>query len=200
MHVERLPRRLWYRWSEGGTEIEYPTDIPTPAPEIKCDEVVTSVPPQLPAVFTVYAIQPAFAQQTYNPNSYVNQAQSYAYPTIRYAPYFSSGHCQIYIRFTRSNGSSYELGSSTSSVYVCGSASMTPNTQEARRRDLLVGSDRITNPTLNTPCPTWRFTGGNCPEGSKDCGNCCLDCASVKAGIEGITSSVLPFSIWRPKP
>ncbi len=196
--VDRLPKRLFYKWATGA-EIEYPTDIPTPTPEIKCEEVVISIPPSLPAVFKVYAVQPAFSQQPYNANAYVNQAQSWQFPTIRYATYFSSGYCQIFIRFFNANGTSYELGSSTNAIYVCGSASMTPSTQEARRRNLLVGVDRITNPTLNTPCPTWRIAGGNCPDGSIDCGDCCLDCSEVKSSIDAITSSVMPFSTWRPK-
>ena len=199
MQVPRLPRRLRYRWSDGGVETEYSADIPTPPPEIKCDEVQVTVPPALPQVFTIYATQPQWGTQSYQANAYVNQATSFAVPTIRYEAYFSSGHCQVWIGFTNFNGSSYELGSSTSAIYVCGSAYMVPGNSLKPRRDLLIGSDRIQNPTLEAPCPTWRFTGGNCPEGSLDCGNCCLDCASIKSSIDGLTAAVLPYSTWRPK-
>jgi hypothetical protein len=199
MEVQRLPRRLFYRWTALGVEIEYPTNIPNPAPNITCDTVQVTVPPAFPAWFTVYATQPQWGSQGFIANSVVNARWSWQIPTIRYSAFFSSGHCQVWIRFFNANGTSYEVSSSTSAIYFCGSAWMTPSSQQLPRRDLLVGADRIINPTINAPCPTWRLAGGNCPPNSLDCGNCCLDCAAVNSAINGVTSAVLPYSAWRKR-
>ena len=198
MQVPRLPRRLRYRWSDGGVETEYSADIPTPPPEIKCDTVQVTVPPSLPASFYLYATK-VFGT-TYTPNTYVISLISYSMPSIVVTSttfFAGAGNLdKLGIRGTNQFGQVAQANDSFYH-YQPGTAYLTPGGTQKPRRDLLVGADRIQNPTLEAPCPTWRFTGGNCPEGSLDCGNCCLDCAGVKAGIEGITASVLPYSTWR---
>lgn len=194
MHVERLPRRLRYRWTEGGAETEYPTDLPTPPPEIKCDEVMVTVPPSLPNTFQIFAMPyPSGAVRS------VAAIFSWSVPTINVYNYPDFLRQEVGLIGTNQFGQMIN-GSRESLIIVRNSYYLTPSGTQLPRRDLLVGSDRIINPALNTPCPKWRFTGGNCPPGSIDCGNCCLDCASTKAEIEGVTAAVLPFSIWRPKP
>lgn len=196
MYLERLPRKLRYRWSNSGSEIEYPANISTPVPEIKCDEVMITIPPSLPNFFQMYA---RVAPVSSPPNEVIlnTQGQSWTVPTIETLT--SGSWCYYYLWGTDAQGQNYRIGGDTFRNYYCGSAYITPGSTQQPRRDLLIGVDRIVNPTINTPCPTWRFTGGNCPPGSLDCGNCCLDCASVKSSIDGLTSAVLPFSTWRPK-
>ena len=191
MQVPRLPRRLRYRWSDGGVETEYSADIPTPPPEIKTNIVQVAVPRQYPTSFVLYATYSSNGQTTI-----VNQIHSYS--EAYFTQTFQAGNpgVRLYLNGTNAQGMLYQA-STNFSFFVSGSAYITPGANLKPRCDLLVGSDRIMNPTLEAPCPTWRFTGGNCPEGSLDCGNCCLDCAAVKAGIEGITASVLPYSTWR---
>lgn len=192
MHVARLPRRLWYRW-EGGAEIEYPTDIPTPQPEIKCDEVQVPVPPSLPAQFAFHGIRTN--GEVVHPPSAFNVMWSWSQPYL--VPMFSGNRVSYRMVGSDQLGRLREVYDTSPSYHVFNTVFITPGNTDKPRRDLLVGSDRLINPTVNTPCPKWRFTGGNCPEGSIDCGNCCLDCAAVKAGIEGLTTSVMPYSTWR---
>jgi hypothetical protein len=192
MHVERLPRRLWYRWTEGGTETEYPTDIPTPIPEIKCDEVQVEVPPSVPGDFSFYVSQPNLpGQQTGASNYLLANFYSWQVPVYFMYPRFSGDpYCGLRITTYNWLGQPSNYDGVAGRAYTCGSLYMTPGNTLKPRRDLLIGSDRIINPTVNTPCPKWRFTGGNCPPNSLDCGNCCLDCAAVVAGIEGVTATV----------
>lgn len=191
MHTPRLPRKLWYRWTSSGSETEYPVDIPTPPPEIKCDEVMITVPPSVPQTFTLFGMPAGSGSY-----SVVSQAFSYAIPTIN-------------VVFWSNNPTRYQIGlrimtilgnwSNAAGNMIATNWYLTPGNSLQPRRDLLVGGDRITNPTINTSCPAWRFTGGNCPEGTIECGTCCLDCAAVKSGIDGLTAAVLPYSTWRPK-
>lgn len=189
MQVERLPRRLLYRWSGGGVETEYGANIPTPAPEIKCDEVQVTIPPTLPSHFVLWGLNPQTGSF-----QVIAQGQSYRQPELSIFPWsppsYDVGMWLFDILGNRFSASGNMI---TTTWYL------TPGDTIKPRRDLLIGAVRIQNPTVDTPCPTWRFTGGNCPVGSIDCGNCCLDCASIKSSIEGLTAAVLPYSTWRPK-
>jgi hypothetical protein len=162
---------------------------------ITTNTVSTQVPPNLPAVFTVRAIQPAFGTQPYNPNAYVNQALSYQVPTIRYAPYFSSGYCQIWIRIYNANGTSYEISSSTSAIYVCGSANMTPGYTTVTRCDVLVtdsSGNILTIQGINgIGCPTWTAT----PDGECSATEIKCDCASDPRGFICIPCDTLNSKI-----
>lgn len=181
MHVERLPRRLWYRW-EGGAEIEYSTDIPTPIPQIKCDEVEVLVPPSVPQTFTLWGLAPGGSAYIV-----VSSAFSYALPTINVVFWGNNPtRYQIGLRVMLWNG----VWTNAAGNLIATNWYLTPGDTLQTRRDLLVGGDRIINPTVEAPCPKWRFTGGNCPPGSQDCGGCCLDCASVVAGLDGLTATV----------
>ena len=199
MHVDRLPRRLWYRWTEGGAETEHPTDIPTPPPEIKCDAVQVNVPPVVPGLFHFFVSQPNLPGQQPGANNYLLAGfYSFQIPTFfMYARFNNDPYCGLRITTFNQFGQPNNYDGQPARAYICGSLYMTPSSSQVPRRDLLVGADRLVNPSPNTPCPKWRFTGGNCPEGSIDCGNCCLDCASVNAGIDGITAAVMPYSTWR---
>ena len=194
MHVERLPRRLWYRWSQGGAEIEYGNDIPTPPPEIKTNTLQVPVPRTFPTLFQLHATR-LDGIPVHPPNAL---AQIWSWSEAYFIQLQSGG--KFYFRIYGTNQFGQQIQAQESFLsYQAGSGFVTPGPNLKPRCDLLVGIDRIINPTVDTPCPTWRFTGGNCPEGSIDCGNCCLDCAAVKSGIEGITASVIPYSIWRQK-
>ena len=86
-------------------------------------------------------------------------------------------------------------------IWIGGSAPLATQTVTENRCNLEIsydGQNQIIEGQWTQPCPTWRFTGGNCPPDSLDCGDCCLDCAAVKAGIDGVTATVLPYSNWRP--
>lgn len=191
MEVQRLPRRLFYRWTPTGSEIEYPTNIPDPAPSITCNTVQITVPPAIPGWFYLYG------QATNGNWGLVAQGYSFAQP-------------QVNVVFWAHNPTRYQIGMRVmqwNGVWVNASGSgiainwyVTPGSTQQPRRDLLVGTDRIINPTINAPCPTWRIAGGNCPPNSLDCGNCCLDCAALDSAINGLTSAVLPYSSWRPRP
>ncbi len=189
MEVERLPRKLWYRWTDAGQETEYGPNIPTPIPEIKCDAVQVTIPPTLPNTFYLIGLNP----QTGN-YEVVASGFSYGQPIVNVFPWDPPRY-QIGLRLMDWAGNYFNASGNmiTTSWYT------TPGDSIGTRRDLLIGGVRIQNPTVNAPCPTWRFTGGNCPPGSIDCGNCCLDCASIKSSIDGLTAAVLPYSTWRPK-
>lgn len=178
MHVERLPRKLLYRWADGDVETEYATDIPTPPPEIKCEEVQVSVPPPIPNTFVLWGLQSG---------SYriVSSATSWAQPTINVFPWAPPRY-EIGLRVMNQFG---VWGNGPGSM-ITTNWYLTPGNSIATRRDLLIGGDRIQNPTVNAPCGKTRFTGGQCPPNSIDCGSCCLDCAAVVAGIEGLTATV----------
>ncbi len=191
MHVARLPRRVLYTFP-GQLEAEYPADLPTPTPEVKCDTVLVSVPPSLPQTFTLWGL--ATGGSAY---IVVSSAFSYSQPIINVTFWANNPtRYQIGLRVMLWNG----VWTNAAGNLIATNWYLTPGDTTKPRRDLLIGSDRIVNPTIDTPCPTWRFTGGNCPPNSLDCGNCCLDCASVVAGIEGVTSAVLPISTWRKRP
>jgi len=194
MEVQRLPRRLFYRWTPTGAEIEYPTNIPTPVPSIVCDTVQITIPPAVPGTFTLWGLPLNGSYRI------VSQSYSFAQP-------------QITTFFWSSNPTRHEVGmrvvlfnarGQLAWVNASGSAIvvdwyLTPGSTQQPRRDLLVGADRIINPTINAPCPTWRLAGGNCPPNSLDCGNCCLDCAAVNSAVNGVTSAILPYSAWRKR-
>lgn len=190
MEVQRLPRRLFYRWEETGEEIEYPTNLPDPAPSITCNTVQITVPPTLPGHFTAYAL--------YYTGSWINMGTflSYQIPSWQIIP--SPGYPGLFtVRFLVVNWAGVRFAAVGREW--CTNWYFTPGSTQQPRRDLLVGTDRIINPTINAPCPTWRIAGGNCPPNSLDCGNCCLDCAALDSAINGLTSAVLPYSTWRPR-
>lgn len=192
MELQRLGRRLFYRWTEGGTEIEYPTDLPDPTPEIKCDEILIDQPPPLPNSFRLIGVP--------YPNGQPRQVAgiySWAYPTVVVYNYPDGLRQEVNLAGIGFVGQPI-TGNRDAVIIVRNAYYITPGITQVPRRDLLVGSDRLINPTLNTPCPTWRLAGGNCPPNSLDCGNCCLDCAAVKAGIQSLTTSLYPVTIWRP--
>lgn len=194
MHVARLPRRLFYTFP-GGAEIEYPTDIPTPVPKIKCDEV--SVPSQR-ASYHLWRIvngTPFFFSSYTACSQPVLSVHSFPFPSNPAAGHYARIDYQaIWTGCTWQTLNT--IPNFSTAWYWQGS---TPLAQPDTRRDLLIGDDRLVNPILNTPCPGWRLAGGNCPEGSQDCGNCCLDCSAVKSAIEGLTASASAVSNWRKK-
>jgi hypothetical protein len=185
MHVQRLPRRLWYRWSEGGVETEYATDIPTPVPEIKCDEILVEVPPIVPNSFELFGSK-------FPGGQIVRLAVIYSFTpaTIGNVFNYPDGIRQeVNLQGTNIVGQVIQ-GIYFGQIIYRNAYFITPPNTLKPRRDLVIGGDRIINPTVEAPCPKWRFTGGNCPPGSQDCGNCCLDCAALVAGIDGLTAAV----------
>lgn len=191
MHIARLPRRLRYTMP-GQAEIEYPADIPTPIPEIRCDVVQVEVPPTPPQVYTLWGLAAGATSYTR-----VASAASIAPPEV--TTFFWANNptrWQIGLRVRDWNG----LWVNASGNLIAVAWYLTPGNTLKPRRDLLVGSDRIINPTVDTPCPTWRLTGGNCPPNSTECGDCCLDCAAMVAALDGVTATVLPISTWRKRP
>lgn len=171
------------------------TPVDVQGVSIRTETVQAQIPPSLPSTFTIYATQPQFGSQPYRANAYVNQALSYQVPTIRYTAYFSSGHCQVWIRFYNANGSSYELGSSTSAIYFCNSAYMTPGNTTVSRCDALVttatGNVLRLQGTNGQPCPTWVTTPDNecrpdeikCTDLSDPRGFCCISCDALNTKI-----------------
>ena len=199
MEVQRLPRRLFYRWTPTGAEIEYPTNIPNPAPEIACDTVQVTVPPTLPNWFTLWALE----TQGNGSQAWRNFTVGFSITVPVVSQSFSHmllGQSRCWTSWTFTNQWGQQgSGFAQFTRQVCGTAQLTPGNGQAPRRDLLVGTDRIINPTINAPCPTWRLAGGNCPPNSLDCGDCCLDCAAINTAVNGVTSSVLPHSAWRKR-
>jgi len=181
MILQRLPRRLLYRWTPLGVEIEYPGNILDPPPNIVCDSVQVIIPPVVPGTFTLWGRPVGGAFRI------VAQSFSFAQP-------------EITTFFWANNPTRFEIGMRVLTFAPSGQLRwtnafgsliavdwyLTPGNTQQPRRDLLVGGDRLINPNLNTPCPTWRITGGNCPEGSIDCGDCCLDCNVVNARIRAL--------------
>lgn len=166
---------------------------------IRTEIVQIQTPPPLPAFFTVYAVQPAFNQQPFNPNAIVNQALSYAYPVIRQTPFFQTGYCQIWITFTGSNGLTYEVGSSTSAVYICNSFTITPGLITVDRCDVIVtvdssGNEIRINGVEGQPCPTWtirtlddcRDTEIKCVDLSDPRGFCCIPCDTLNTKLRAL--------------
>jgi hypothetical protein len=195
MHVPRLPRRLLYNFPGGG-ETEYPTDIPTPQPEIKTESVQVPVPPPVPQLFKLHAVKTS-GEAIFPPNA-LCQFWSWRFPDVRQVARNGGQYFQFEMIGQNMIGQEIRCGDSFG-AYLAGTGFVSPGATLRPRCDLLIGSDRLINPTVDTPCPTWRFTGGNCPPNSLGCGNCCLDCASTTAGIDGVTALVLPISTWRKR-
>lgn len=190
MEIPRLPRRLFYKFPNS-PETEYGQDIPTPPPEVKCDEVPVQIPPSAPGWFYLFAT---------NRNGQTLQQEvffSYSVPGIQQLSR-GNGYCYFYAWGTNERGQSFARGD-VFSDWICGSAYLTPGWTTKPRRDLMIGSARISAPGLDLPCPTWRFTGGGCPDGSLDCGDCCLDCAATAAQLNAAAGSISAYSAWRKK-
>lgn len=167
---------------------------------IRTENVQIQIPPALPAFFTIRATQPQFNQQPFLPNAYVNAGTSWQVPTIRYTPFFSSGYCQIWIRFFNQNGTSYEVGSSTNAIYFCGSASMTPGNTTVNRCDIIVTVQNSPLQELrleglnDQPCGTWttraiddcRDTEIKCNDPSDPRGFCCIPCDTLNTKLRGL--------------
>ena len=178
--VPKSPRRLFYKWTTWGVEIEYPSDIPTPTPEIVCNTVQVTVPPAIPGYFYLWAIHAATGQYTQ-----VYVIYSFSMPWIQEFQILWGGGC--YHRLWGINQFGVvAYASGDHRTYRCGSAYITPGSTQQPRRDLLVGSDRIINPTINTPCPTWRLAGGICPPDTILCDDQCMPCDSLVARIEAL--------------
>ena len=87
-------------------------------------------------------------------------------------------------------------------IWVSGQTTLAQSMQTQTRCNLEIisqNSSQVIEGQWTEPCPSASVAGGKCPEGSIDCGNCCLDCASINSAINGLTGSVLPYSTWRPK-
>ena len=176
--VAKSPRRLFYKWTTWGVEIEYPSDIPTPTPEIVCNTVQVTVPLSLPRIFDMWAIRTATGQ-------YFNSGRLFSYSLPWIQQFTWGGSCYHYLWGTNQFGQVVRAPSS-SFAYRCNTAYFTPGIIQQPRRDLLVGSDRIINPTINTPCPTWRLAGGICPPDTIPCDDECMPCDSLVARIEAL--------------
>lgn len=193
MELQRSPRRLFYKWASS-SEIEYPTDIPSPSPEITTATIQVPIPRTFPVRFGLHATQ-SNGTPIHPPNAL---AFMWSWSEAYFVQLLSGNSFYYRIYGTNQLGQQIQAQESFLS-YLPGTGFISPGQSLAPRCDLVVGGDRITNPTINAPCPTWRIAGGKCPDGSIDCGNCCLDCASINSAINGLTSSVLPYSTWSPK-
>ena len=79
--VPKSPRRLFYKWTTWGVEIEYPSDIPTPIPVITVNSVQVTLPPTVPGYFQFYVSQPAIPGYQSGGNNYL-LANFYSFAAI----------------------------------------------------------------------------------------------------------------------
>ena len=184
--VPKSPRRLFYKWTTWGVEIEYPNDIPTPTPEITVNSVQVTLPPTLPNSFLLWALesQPN-GTQAWRPYAI---GYSITFPVVSQSfAYWYQGQAQCHTSWTFTNHWGQQVsGYAIYARQICGTPYVTPGSIQQPRCDLLVGSDRIINPTINTPCPTWRLAGGICPPDTILCDDQCMPCDSLVARIEAL--------------
>ena len=176
--VAKSPRRLFYTLNQWVGEIEYPSDIPTPTPEITVNYVQVTVPPAIPGYFYLWALHVITGQYRL-----VYVIYSFSMPWIQELTW--GGSCYHRLWGINQFGVTAHAGTDGRSYY-CGSAYITPGSTQALRCDLLVGSDRIINPAINTPCPTWRLAGGICPPDTIPCDDECMPCDSLVARIQAL--------------
>ena len=187
--VPKSPRRLFYTLNQWVGEIEYPNDIPTPTPEITVNYVQVTLPPTVPGWFQFYVSQPAIPgyQPAIN-NFLLANFYSFQVPYFYTYPRWSGQVPYCWLRITTWNqwGQPSNYNGKGLTAYTCGSLWMVGGSTQANRCDLLVGSDRIINPTINAPCPTWRLAGGICPPDTITCGDECMPCDSLVASIQAL--------------
>jgi len=191
--VPKSPRRLFYKWTTWGVEIEYPSDIPTPIPVITVNSVQVTLPPTVPGYFQFYVSQPYEPDRWPTPQPAINNyllANFYSHqvPTFYTIPRWGGAYPHCHVRITTYNqwGQPYTWRGQAGVAYTCGSLWMIGGGTQAWRCDLLVGSDRIINPAVNTACPTWRLAGGICPPDTITCGDECMPCDSLVASIQAL--------------
>ena len=190
--VPKSPRRLFYKWTTWGVEIEYPSDIPTPTPVITFNWAQVTLPSTVPGYFQFYVSQPAIPNRWPTPqlarNNYLlTTLYSHQVPTFYTIPRPGAyPHCNVRIITYNQWGQPYTWPGGVGVAFTCGSLWMIGANTQAWRCDLLVGSDRIINPALWLTCPTWRLAGGICPPDTIPCGDECMHCDSLVASIQAL--------------